>query len=202
MKNKIRGLRRRFKHIEEWRKLNIAPDFEENDTYDWCKLRIHPWNSLSSPKVPQGFKIEMLKALIQVHDSWKKRLDESGEDYYLAIWIFQNNFISSQVVMARGDELNFYDKTFFAPREKRAFDFQSYESIPELGRFTLSHMVACAAVEDDERENYPDDDTWNFYQRRLKAARLNNFGMVMQGGMEVFFVKYDDVWIARAASNT
>jgi hypothetical protein len=198
-KKKIRGLRRKAKSVEVWRQASLRQGFDESASRDWHKLHINPWYSLARPRVPHGLKLQMLKALIEIYDSWKKRLDEGGEAYYLAIWLFPNHFIESQVVMGRREELERYENIFFAPKEKLRFDAQSFKPIQNLmGRFSWEQKVNCSVLEEDERANFSDDNEWYIHQRELEHARKHSFKVETQNGKKYFFLKESDVWVGRA----
>ncbi len=53
-----------------------------------------------------------MDALIEICESWKRDLEENGCDYYLKIWIFKKDFMSSQVVVSINEMIDFYSNTY------------------------------------------------------------------------------------------
>jgi len=138
MKQKIRGHNRRQKQIEHWVRDNVSIDLADYllNTSDrhYVKIRIHPWNgfSLKQSKTPEPSgktKQKMLAGLLDIYTEWKKQLDESGVPYYLKIWLFEPRFSQSQVVCATGDNLQFYDNTFFKPAETKELPAGNYHDL-------------------------------------------------------------------------
>jgi hypothetical protein len=141
----------------------------------------------------------MVRALIEIYDSWKKRLDESGEEYYLRIWLFKNDFIQSQVVMARGEEIDSYENTFRASQEKKKLNNSAFEPVRDLlNRFDWEPMIYCAEYWEDDRDSFADDVEWNAHQRQIEVAKKKCLEIREHNGKKVFLVKDDDVWIGRA----
>ncbi len=116
---KIRGHRRRWKQIEDWREANINLDLDyiEESERDYTKIRIHPWSSLSftnsvDPEPTGKTKQKILNGLLDIYESWKTQLDKLGQPYYLKIWLFEPRFCQSQIVCAVGKFIEFYNNTF------------------------------------------------------------------------------------------
>ena len=79
---KIRGHKHIWKRIELWKENNADLDIEA--------LKIHQRNYVT----------------------WRIKLEELGEPYYLKIWLNEPHLSKSQIVCAIGDFLTFYDSTF------------------------------------------------------------------------------------------
>ncbi len=112
---KIRGLGRRGRAIEQWRraKLTLPSARLENDERPYAKLWIEPWANLFATEEPRkGHRSEMLNALLDVYDGWHAQLQGLGLPFYLKVWLFEPRFMKSQVVCAIGDSQDFYQKTF------------------------------------------------------------------------------------------
>ncbi|GAB3230108.1 hypothetical protein J0A67_16260 [Algoriphagus aestuariicola] len=117
---KIRGHRRRHKHIEEWRlkNLDLRLDLIQKYNGDHIDIVVHPWCDISIidsaiPEPKGKTKYLMLSGLIDIYDSWKKQLDKIGQSYYLKIWLYEPRFSKSQVVCAVGDKISYYENIFF-----------------------------------------------------------------------------------------
>jgi hypothetical protein len=95
------------------------------------KIRIHSWNgfTLGNSKTPEPkgkTKQAMLNGLLDIYDSWKTQLDETGEPYYLKIWLHDPHFSESQLVCATGKKLDFYDHAFLKGDDTKIIDTSAY----------------------------------------------------------------------------
>src|SRR4051812_38389727 len=121
---KIRGHKRRNKHIDNWRLENLSFNLKdyllnECERY-YAKIRVHPWSGLSltssvTPEPTGKTKQKMLLGLLDIYEYWKNQLDKLGQSYYLKIWLFEPRFSQSQVVCAIGENVDFYENTFYKP---------------------------------------------------------------------------------------
>jgi len=132
---KVRGHKRRWKQIEEWKNTNLNLDLKYLTEYerDYIKIRVHPWSGLSlrnsSYPEPKGqSKQKILNGLFDIYEEWKKKLEEFEKPYYLKIWLYDNRFSMSQVVCAVGNYIDFYDNTFNKTENREQIDFGNYGS--------------------------------------------------------------------------
>ena len=132
---KIRGHKRRWKQLEDWKNYNLNLDMDYLLEYqrDYVKIRIHPWSGLSlinsvylEPK--RLTKQKMLNGLFDIYDQWKKQLDNFGKPYYLKIWLYDNRFSKSQVVCAIGEYFDFYEKTFNKSEKEEKINGSEYNN--------------------------------------------------------------------------
>ena len=116
---KIRGHNRRLKQIDNWvtncKKLDLTSLKEYKREY--VKFWVHPWSgiSLKNSSYPQPKRLarkKLLEGLIEIYQNWKQQLDQSGEEYYLKIWLFSPNLSKSQVVCAIGESKDNYNNAF------------------------------------------------------------------------------------------
>jgi hypothetical protein len=137
-KKKIRGHKRRQKQIEIWRQkalsFNLIEYLENNSQTCFMKLAIHPWNGLSlinsTPKEPNSHtKRQIISTLCEIYSNWKRQLDSIGIPYYLKIWLFDPQISQSQVVCAVGDQLDFYQNTFYKPEVNLQFPLNKFGKI-------------------------------------------------------------------------
>lgn len=134
-KRKIRGHKRRWKQIEDWRiyNLNLNLDYIKVNQRDYVKFRVHPWGGLSLrnsfyPEPKGKTKQKLINGLIDIYEQWKMRLDELGEPYYLKIWLYDNRLSMSQVVCAIGEYIEFYDKTFNKQEKHNQLNVNNYSN--------------------------------------------------------------------------
>jgi hypothetical protein len=135
-----RGHRRRWKDVDDWlsHSRHLDKAFLEEYTYEYAKIRVHPWSSLCLRNSAYGrprrkTKQKILSALIEIYEEWEKVLETLGQPYYLKIWLFEPRFEKSQVVCAIGDRIEFYNNSFepASLEDKKVF--------PNLGK--LNHKV-------------------------------------------------------------
>jgi hypothetical protein len=146
---KIRGHRRRWNDIDQWvtTHKNLDLDYLKEYQRDYAKIRVHPWSGISltnsqTPEPKGQTKTKILSGLIEIHDSWKRELDQLGENYYLKIWLFEPRFARSQVVCAIGDYLDFYENTFFKPDESKKFNPAKYGQLKdEIENFNWEYRL-------------------------------------------------------------
>jgi len=136
---KIRGHKRRWKDIDFWieNSKNLNMDYLNHYQRDYCKILRHPWRDLilTNSKLPEPRKItknKILKGLFEIYNNWKQMLDNLGIDYNLKIWLFDPRFSNSQVVCAIGEDIDFYENTFFKPENNKQIKSENYGEISAL----------------------------------------------------------------------
>jgi len=121
---KIRGHKRRHRHIEEWRltNLDLRLDLIEEYHSDHIDIVVHPWCDISIANSaipePKGRTRQlMLTGMLDIYDAWKKQLDDMGQPYYLKIWLYEPRFSKSEVVCGIGDKIAHYENLFLESEE-------------------------------------------------------------------------------------
>lgn len=137
IKKKTRGLSSKVKRIEKWKTENITLDLDlltkQNKLY--VKLWIPPFYNLytiSKNKVghknpPNWFNKIILEAMIDVYKSWEEKLKELGKPYYLKIWLYDPDFINSQIVVALDYNIDYYNSLFEKDERKKKFSENKYK---------------------------------------------------------------------------
>lgn len=143
---KLRGHKRHWKHIENWiKRCTPSEDPSQLDDRNYIKIWVGPWGNLNLNgrhiAEPKGVsKALIIKGLVKIYDRWKKALDATNEPYYLKIWLYDQRFSKSQVVYARGEYLNFYEKTFYNPEKPKEFKTLSFGYMgKELSEFSADY---------------------------------------------------------------
>ena len=133
---KIRGHRRIWNKVENWRKANLKLDLEylKQNERDHAKIWVHPFSGISltnsqNPEPKAETKKRILNGLIDIYESWKNQLEELNEPYYLKIWLYEPRFSKSQVVCAFGNSIDFYNTSFNSPENPKEFKTESYGNI-------------------------------------------------------------------------
>lgn len=135
-KKKTRGLRSKVKKIDNWKKQSIELDLEYIKKYgrDYVKIWIPPFYNLykinkyetGHKNPPNWFNKLILEAMLEVYDSWDKKLRGLSEPYYLKLWLYEPNFINSQIVAAIGDYIDYYEGVFESDENKKAFPVNKF----------------------------------------------------------------------------
>ncbi|MFD1885797.1 hypothetical protein [Paenibacillus wenxiniae] len=130
---KIRGWKRRKRSIQLWREQMIELDIEtmRSEDFDYAKLWIYPFYSIAPINPPHWFQRLLLSEMIDVYAHWQKRMEQEQEPFYLKIWLYEPNFILSQIVVAYRSRLNFYDHHFQPVSTSQPFPFASTGKLGE-----------------------------------------------------------------------
>ena len=210
---KIRGHKRRWKDIENWRLNNLDLNLTDyllnrSDRY-YAKLRIHPWSGLSltnslTPEPTGKTKQKMLNGLLDIYDDWKSQLEKLGQPYYLKIWLFEPRFSQSQVVCAIGDNIDFYTNTFFKPENTQKLNTDNYgqlksrlENLTWDYRLDEDHYDNTEAGEPDDyvsRQDYEETKIW-FTKLLKKPHRIYKFKEPIGEAIESYSFKRGDIWL-------
>lgn len=129
---KIRGHNRILKDIDTWVANNktLDLDYLENKQREYVKFWVAPFSGISvlnsefSP--PKGkTRKKIVAGIFEIYQNWKNQLETLNKPYYLKIWYFPHDVSKCQVVCAIGDFIDFYDMTFFKPKETKPFPDQN-----------------------------------------------------------------------------
>lgn len=210
---KIRGHNRRHKQIDNWRVDNLSLDLtdyllNERDRY-YAKIRVHPWSGLSltnsvTPQPTRKTKQKMLNGLLDIYENWKTQLDKLGQPYYLKVWLFEPRFSQSQVVCAIGDNVGFYENTFFKPDTEKTIQLDSYGTIKtKLSKLNWDYRLDedhYDNTEVGEPENYASrqdyEDTVKWFDKLLKTPhRTHKFKEPIGEAKESYSFKRGDIWL-------
>jgi hypothetical protein len=210
-RQKIRGNRRRYQHIEQWRlkNLKLRLDLLEKYSHEYIGIMMHPWCDISirNSKIPEPkgkIKQLMLSGLIDIYYSWKEQLEKVGQPYYLKIWLFEPRFSKSQVVCAVGEEKNFYDNTFFKPDQNKVFPLKNYGMLhTELKKIDWEYRLDedyydnCYVDEPHVyslRQDYEEDKRW-FEKLMKKPHRTAKLKEPIGDIIESYSFKIGDLWL-------
>lgn len=205
---KIRGEKRRIRHIQNWIQQNLQLDMDnlKKQHSDYVKFNVDPWNRLSLinsvyPQ-PEGiYKQFLIKGLSQIYFAWKAQLDQLEQPYYLKIWLFEKDLKRSQVVCAIGEKLDFYQHTFqYCPENKKIFDSRHYVEVKGiLDQCTWLNQIDIQLYESDyvdELKDYasPKDylETQHWFEEFVLKQHHSIFNI---NGILYYGVKKDCVWL-------
>ena len=210
---KIRGHKRIWNEIENWRLENLdlnLTDYllNERDRY-YARISVHPWSgpSLTNSVIPQPTgktKQKMLNGLLDIYEGWKNQLDKLGQPYYLKIWLFEPRFSQSQVVCAIGENADFYENTFFKPEESKELYTGNYGKLKSrLDNFTWDYRLDEDHYDNTEvqepeiyasRQDYEDTKKW-FEKLLKKPHRTYKFKEPIGETTESYSFKRGDIWL-------
>ncbi len=210
---KIRGHKRRWKVIENWRLENLDLYLNEyllneRDRY-YVKIRVHPWSGLSminseTPQPTGMTKQKMLIGLLDIYEDWKKQLDKLGHPYYLKIWLFEPRFSKSQVVCAIGENIDFYKNTFFKPEKAKKLNSDTYGQLKKrIENFTWDYRLDEDHYDNSEvgePENYASRKDYEYTKRwfdklLMKPHRVYDFKETIGEETETYSFKRGDIWL-------
>ncbi len=208
---KIRGHKRRWRHIDNWVETNkyLDIDYLKTNQRDYSKIWVHPWSGISMigseiPEFRGKTRKKILKGLIEIYDSWKSALDKLNKPYYLKIWLYEPNFSRSQVVCAIGDLLDFYKITFHDPNDGKRLKSQQYGSLEkEIDQFNWHHRLEEHHFDNtepgnpdmyDSLEDYEEDKKW-FDKMLSKPHRTTQYNEPIGEATESYSFKIGDVWL-------
>ncbi|RXR18882.1 hypothetical protein [Flavobacterium stagni] len=210
---KIRGHKRRHKQIDNWRLDNLSLDLtdyllNERDRY-YAKIRVHPWSGISltnsiTPQPKGKTKQKMLNGLLDIYENWKTQLDKLGKPYYLKVWLFEPRFSQSQVVCAIGDNVGFYENTFYKPDSDKTIQLDRYGTL----KTKLSNLNWDYSLDEDHydntlvgepeiyvsRQDYEETVKW-FDKLLKKPHRTQKFKEPIGETTELYSFKRGDVWL-------
>ncbi len=209
---KIRGLRRRGRAIEQWRRENLYLDpkllRDETRAYHqktcYVKLWLEPWGNLFATEEPKkGHRTEMLKALLDIYESWDVQLAETGQPYYLKVWLFEPRFMRSQVVSAWGDAHDYYRNTFTPGSKEVAIPSSRYFGLEErmAGFEWKTYFDENHYFESDFDTIQPDGSEGSHAHqqkllRRLGSGKYNSSDVQFMGKTtKAYAVPHGHVWI-------
>lgn len=204
---KIRGHRRIWNKVENWRKANLKLDLEylKQNERDHAKIWVHPFSGITltnsqNPEPKAETKKRILNGLIDIYESWKNQLEELNEPYYLKIWLYEPRFSKSQVVCAFGNSIDFYNTSFNSPENPKEFKTESYGNIKNrLENFKWeNHLdqeflfsIDLGNPEDYENEkDYWEEQKW--FNDRLKKKYIKE---TLNDKTESYSFEIGEVWI-------
>lgn len=208
---KIRGGNRRLRDVEIWRKAELDLRLDLLETHEsWhSQILIHPWCDISliNSIIPEPYgkvKQQILKALLDIYESWKAALDKRGEPYYLKIWLYEPRFSKSRVVCCLGDSLNNYEHHFFEPIMERSLQANRYGKLSErLQKFNWTYKWDEDWLDNNfvgELEHYTSLEDFEasrvMFEKLLKKPHRTENGLDYEGEDTALYAFYKgDLWV-------
>ncbi|MBL1224120.1 hypothetical protein [Enterococcus sp. BWR-S5] len=196
-KRKIRGWKRKVRKIEQWKNTYLELDQEALAKYnrEYVKVWIAPFFSLQKHTIPLWYKRLVIQALLDIYSSWQQQLVKLDEPYYLKVWIFEKDFMWSQVVVSVRSALHFYDETF---EELTPVSSLPNEFAVEAAKL-LEWKKGFTAVTWFEGEMQEDIRDGLYTEEEIQAIKDSAYKVQEYKGEAMYLVKDDIVWVGKKA---
>jgi hypothetical protein len=192
-KKKIRNWKRQVRKISTWKNtfINLDTNYLLENHRTHVKIWIDPWYRLTRRNPPQWLRSLIFDGFCEIYLNWKKRLDELNEPYYLKIWLYDPNFIDSEVVVALRGSLDFYDRTFNKAIDLKEFPRERYQNIKLLYMFEWEHFL------DEDFYFLTLDELTEADIDKLRAKAIEEELTFNNGSIRdtCFRIKKGDVWV-------
>ncbi|MBM7631729.1 hypothetical protein [Geomicrobium sediminis] len=198
-KKKIRGWKRHKRKIDRWKRHAMTFPFDELHAHKrtYVKLTIHPFYISFEGKLPAWFVREVFDAVLDVYHSWHEQLQLLHEPYDLMVWLFDPDFMKSQVVVSYRDCLHFYDQTFEQREQQRAFPTDKFVNDPM--KVNDMNWQLCIHTTDWTKEIFDgwlEDDL--ITRQELDRYKRNVYEtMVLSNGDLLYLIDSGNVWIGK-----
>ncbi len=209
---KIRGLKRRQENIDQWFEAHKQIDLEllNQYSYYYCKAKIDPWSNLfNSSKYPSNYRQQLFGHLLDIYELWNQQLESKYSDFYLAVWLFDNRFIDSQVVAAVGERTEYYETMWYYHEKPLKFPTQLFRHERER-----TELFTWRSTDDEDLlfesnflnaeidEYYSPQDYYEeqrYYRQLLKRNTPTRMIGDEQGNdpEKVFVIKQGNIWIGK-----
>jgi len=191
-RKKIRGWKKQIKKIDAWYEKNKVPNITVIESYqhEYTKVWIDPWFRLTKRNPPVWYFRLILDSFERLYTNWEFELDKTEFSYDLQLWIFEKNYVQSELVCIRTENKGDTIKDFFTDcpelREFPIAKFKTEHFKPELFDWTLKY------------------DTLNYYksmdeltEKDIDKLLKNGYQRIEESGEQRFWKPCDYVWIGR-----
>ena len=199
-KKKIRGWKRHKRKIENWRRnvIDLDMDYVRNNQRDYAKLWIHPFYSFNRRNPPNWYNRLLLNEMIDVYLNWFEKMAEEKESFYLKIWLYEPNFINSQIVVSYKDCINYYDRTFDKNPIKKNFPIHKYKSLED--KLSLFDWEICIDMDEFWASDLKEDIDLGFKTTaEVEEIITKSYGtdkVSLDDGDDILYkVNIGDVWL-------
>ncbi|NPC91863.1 hypothetical protein HOO54_06350 [Bacillus sp. WMMC1349] len=195
-KKKIRGWKRHKRKIARWKHnvIELDMDYIRENQRDYAKLWIHPFYALVRTNPPTWYNRLLLIEMINVYLNWYKQMVKEDEDFYLKIWLYEPDFISSQIVVSYKNCLSYYDSVFDPNTTKKRFPFHKYKSIKD--KLTLFEWKACIDADMYWAEYLKEDIDLGFMTENEVRGIINkSYKTENYHNDTLYKVNVGDVWV-------
>lgn len=200
-KSKIRGWKRRKRKIEEWKQQALILDWDalEKDQRYYVKIWIPPFYSVPKRNPPHWYNQLIFESIIDIYSSWHHQLTKLGEPFYLRIWLYDPNFIHSQIVVAFREMVHFYDQSFNRTTVPLPFPSEKFSYQQSLiDQFEWESYVDEVSYFDEELNEYLDEGLMSLEEiEKIKSTSTIHTHSSQTGDERLYFVEIGGVWIGK-----
>jgi len=142
-KKKIRGWNKQIKKIDSWFGHYKMPNIELIEFWqdEYVKIWIDPWYRLVKRNPPLWYFKKILDKISLMHSIWESEFKKTPVPSDSQIWIFEKNFIRSELVCARVEkEGDIRDNFFERCKDVRDIPTEKFKGVnfdPNLFDWTL-----------------------------------------------------------------
>lgn len=199
-KKKIRGWKRHKKKIQRWRQnvIDLDMDYIREHQRDYVKLWIHPFYKLVRTNPPNWYNRLLLNEMIDVYLSWYEKIEKESDDFYLKIWLYEPDFISSQIVVSYKDCINTYNDTFDKSTNTKSFPDHKFESLKDkLALFDWeAHIDADKYWESELKEDIELGFRTEAELNKIRNKSYKTEKIKLSYGEDILYkVNVGDVWV-------
>lgn len=190
----MRGGKRQIRRVQRWREARLEPDLNHLRRFgqEYVKLTIDPWYRLVKRQPPVWLRREMTLALLDVYESWRRKVEALPEVEYLRVWLSWPNFIDSQVVMATGRQAQHYQDVFLPVAEPKGLPSELGPQL--LARLSEFEWQECLSEYPVYKDDLTADELHWLFKRRYRPGRLYD-------GTEVYWIEQGRVWVGQKLTN-
>jgi len=194
-RKKIRGWKRRVRHLDRWGEHIKQPHTEyfltERGRHTYERYTVSPFYNLVKRHPPLWFYKLIIAKLVTAYSEWQKTFDNLDLPYDLQLWLYDPAYIRSEIICYKMQQHG----------EQMRFSWESDLSKPfpyeKLGskQYNLHDFEWILA--DDAHVHFEDD----FEDADFTAEDLLADGYVRkeQGNGMVYYAKrFGDIWIGRS----
>ena len=193
---KIRGWKRRKKHIDKWFDWNKGPDLDRfhSKGEDYVKIRLDPWNRLYERNPPNWYFRLILQKLLIIYKQWKLFYETQAVPYDLQLWLNFPNTIRCEVVCAKVESVG----------ERREDYYRRSKVKKELPKeFVVNNDILdnfSWEVHDDDDIHFKELSFLDEYEvAELLQSGFQQQNVVVEGNEVIMFTrKVGNVWIGRS----
>jgi hypothetical protein len=208
-KQKLRGLHRRKSEIDKWIKSSLDLDLGTliNRQVYYKKIWVYPWSNLFCDKQPPtDYRNQITSGLIDIFINWQTELEKLNQPYYLKIWLNYPRFKNSQVVVAIGDKIDYYNNIFLPTDKSISFPHDKFASNKErISKLSwqpfLDEETYCESDFDSSKEEYENEGNYHYDQRLIKRFRENHDRKEITTDDICYFKTRGLVWCGESSTN-
>jgi hypothetical protein len=193
-RKKIRGWRRRVRHLDRWGELIKQPHTKyfltERGRHTYERYTVSPFYNAVKRNPPLWFYKLMIAKFIPAYSEWQKAFDKLDVPYDLQLWLYDPAYIRSEIICHKMQQ----------HVERKRFSWESEQSEPfpyeKLGSKHYNLQDFEWTLADDEHIYFEDD----FEDADFTVEDLLADGYIrkQQGDGLIYYAKrYGDIWIGR-----